>query len=253
MHAAPAGTRRAAIVVARVMGMLMVTWAATDRALRRARGATARPTRSARGRRRHAPPATPRRPSGPSVDARAAEQNDGSTGRVTCSSTSSPSLFVVRRRRWRWSARRPALPRAARPARGGARTPGRPIPRTIGFEVIDAPSRLARALSEDAGAAASAARGGLAAQRDRAVLAPVRGAGRGGGLGRKAWETPGGVRAAAARPRSTRTRTRRTGSTLLYREARFSHHELDESARDEALEALVTIHLGLAARTGSLP
>ena len=65
------------------------------------------------------------------------------------------------------------------------------------------------------------------------------------GLGRKAWETPGEF---ALRLLTTVEADEDASYrlTLLYREARFSHHELDESARDEALEALVTIHLGLA-------
>ena len=72
------------------------------------------------------------------------------------------------------------------------------------------------------------------------------------GLGRKAWETPGEF---ALRLLTTVEADEDAAYrlTLLYREARFSHHELDESARDEALEALATIHLGLADRTGSLP
>ena len=118
--------------------------------------------------------------------------------------------------------------------------------------MIDAPTRLARALSEDQ-------------ERQRALL--EQGSPRNGivqcwhrfeelageaGLGRKVWETPGEF---ALRLLTTVEADEDAAYrlTLLYREARFSHHELDESARDEALEALVTIHLGLADRTGSLP
>ena len=133
-----------------------------------------------------------------------------------------------------------------------ANAAARPIPKVTAFDVIEAPAQLARALSEDAG-------------RQRALL--EQGSPRNGivqcwhrfeelaaeaGLGRKAWETPGEF---ALRLLTTVEADEDAAYrlTLLYREARFSHHELDESARDEALEALVTIHLGLAARTGSLP
>ena len=81
------------------------------------------------------------------------------------------------------------------------------------------------------GAAAAAARG-RAAQRDRGVLAPVRDAGGGGR----------GCRGTRGRPRRSsrcacsiaRTSTRRAVNRLLelYREARFSEHDLDESHRD---------------------
>ena len=125
-------------------------------------------------------------------------------------------------------------------------------PEETGFAVISAPTRLAHALSEDQ-------------DRQRALL--EQGSPRNGivqcwhrfeelageaGLGRKAWETPGEF---ALRLLTTVQADEDAAYRLtrLYREARFSHHDLDESARDEALEALVTIHLGLADRTGSLP
>jgi len=125
-------------------------------------------------------------------------------------------------------------------------------PAAAGFAVIDTPQRLARALSEDAG-------------RQRSLLAE--GSPRNGivrcwhrfeqlaeeaGLGRRVWETPGEF---ALRVLTTVDADEDAAYrlTLLYREARFSHHELDESAREDALEALVTIHLGLAERIGSLP
>ncbi|MET1058349.1 MAG: DUF4129 domain-containing protein [Nocardioides sp.] len=129
---------------------------------------------------------------------------------------------------------------------------GAPDPEETPFDVIDTPTRLARALNEDA-------------ERQRDLLA--QGTPRNGivhcwhrleqlageaGLGRKVWETPGEF---ALRLLTTVEADEDAAYrlTLLYREARFSHHELDESARDEALEALATIHLGLADRAGSLP
>ena len=129
---------------------------------------------------------------------------------------------------------------------------GEPDPETTGFAVVDTPERLARALSEDA-------------DRQRSLLAE--GSPRNGivqcwhrfeqlaeeaGLGRRVWETPGEF---ALRLLTTvdADEDAAYSLTLLYREARFSHHELEESAREDALDALVTIQLGLAARIGSLP
>jgi uncharacterized protein DUF4129 len=129
---------------------------------------------------------------------------------------------------------------------------GEADPEATGFAVVSTPQRLARALSEDA-------------DRQRSLLAE--GSPRNGivrcwhrfeqlaeeaGLGRRAWETPGEF---ALRVLTTVDADEDAAYrlTLLYREARFSHHELPESAREDALEALVTIHLGLAERIGSLP
>ena len=129
---------------------------------------------------------------------------------------------------------------------------GEADPDATGFAVIGTSERLARALSEDA-------------ERQRSLLAE--GSPRNGivrcwhrfeqlaeeaGLGRRVWETPGEF---ALRVLTTVDADEDAAYrlTLLYREARFSHHELAESAREDALEALVTIHLGLAERIGSLP
>ncbi len=129
---------------------------------------------------------------------------------------------------------------------------GEADPDATGFAVIGTPERLARSLSDDA-------------EQQRALLAE--GSPRNGivqcwhrfeqlaeeaGLGRRVWETPGEF---ALRLLTTVDADEDAAYrlTLLYREARFSHHELPESAREDALDALVTIHLGLAARIGSLP
>ena len=129
---------------------------------------------------------------------------------------------------------------------------GLPDPESTTFDVIDVRVRLVQAITDDA-------------DRQRELL--TSGSPRNGivhcwhrfeelageaGLGRHTWETPGEF---ALRILSTVDADEDAAYLLtsLYREARFSHHELDEHARDEALEALVTIHLGLAARSGSAP
>ena len=238
----------AAIVLVAMVGVLLVTWAATvgpsgvlhgdgPPQLRREPSAssTASPSDSAGG----------------EPDANDAAENDGSTAGDLLVNVLTALLVVgavVTVGLLGYSAHRGLrrLREAVRERRGEA------DPEEAGFEVIDAPTRLARALTEDQ-------------ERQRALL--EEGSPRNGivqcwhrfeelaaeaGLGRKVWETPGefALRLLATVEADEDAAYR---LTLLYREARFSHHELDESARDEALEALVTIHLGLAARTGSLP
>ena len=126
---------------------------------------------------------------------------------------------------------------------------GAPDPEATAFDVIDARTRLAQAITDDA-------------DRQRELL--TSGSPRNGivhcwhrfeelageaGIGRHKWETPGEF---ALRILTTVDADEDAAYllTALYHEARFSHHELDEHARDQALEALVTIHLGLAARSG---
>lgn len=233
----------AAIVVAAVMGMLMVTWAATigPSAVLEGDGPTfdARPSPTTAS--SSDVPASER--ARPESD----QHSDGSTfGDLFVNVLT--GIFLVG-----------AVVlagvlgflgyRGLRSAVRGRR--GEPDPDAIDFDVVDTPSRLARALAEDAG-------------RQRALLAE--GTPRNGivhcwhrleelaaeaGLGRRASETPAEF---ALRLLTTVDADEDAAYrlTLLYREARFSHHELDESARDEALEALATIHLGLADRTGSL-
>ncbi|RYP82487.1 DUF4129 domain-containing protein [Nocardioides guangzhouensis] len=129
---------------------------------------------------------------------------------------------------------------------------GPPDPEATAFDALDARTRLARAITEDA-------------DRQRDLL--TSGSPRNGivhcwhrfeelageaGIGRHTWEAPGEF---ALRILTTIDADEDAAYrlTTLYREARFSHHELDEVAREEALDALVTIHLGLAARTGIAP
>jgi hypothetical protein len=237
----------AAIVVAALMGMLMVTWAATvgPSSVLEGDGPTflAEPSPTVAS--------TTADPVGDRARAKAAEDNDGSAvGDLLVNALTVFFLVgavllvaVVAVVGYRGLGR---LRDAVRARRGEA------DPDATGFDVVDPPTRLARALTEDAG-------------RQRALLAE--GSPRNGivhcwhrleelageaGLGRRAWETPGEF---ALRLLTTVEADEDAAYSLtrLYREARFSHHELAESARDEALEALATIHLGLADRTGSLP
>ena len=235
----------AAIVVAALMGMLMVTWAATigPSAVLEGDGPSfiAEPS-----------PTTPSiataDPAGDRARAKAAEDSDGSAvGNFVVNALTVVFIVGV-------VGLLAALAfvgyRGVRDAVRERR--GEDDPEATAFDVIGTPDRLARALAEDAG-------------RQRALLAE--GTPRNGivhcwhrleelageaGLGRKGWETPAEF---ALRLLTTVEADEDAAYrlTLLYREARFSHHELDESARDEALEALATIHLGLADRTGSLP
>ncbi len=233
----------AVIVVAAVMGMLMVTWAATigPSTVLRGDGPTfitgPSPTVTT----------STAEPSDDRARAEAAENDEGSAvGNFIVNVLT--VLFIVG-----LVALAAVLAFAGyRGLRDAVRRRRREAaPDEIGFDVIDPPARLARALAEDAG-------------RQRELLAE--GSPRNGivhcwhrleeladeaGLGRRAWETPGEF---ALRLLSTVEADEDAAYrlTLLYREARFSHHELDESARDEALEALATIHLGLADRIGSL-
>lgn len=236
----------AAIVFVAMVGVLLVTWAATvgPSGVLHGDGPSkllGEPSASAS--------ASPSDPVG--ADAKEAAEHDGSaagdllvnifTVVFACGAIVTVGLLGYSAHR---GLRR--LREAARERRGEA------DPEGAAFEVIEAPAQLARALSEDQA-------------RQRALL--EQGSPRNGivqcwhrfeelaaeaGLGRKVWETPGEF---ALRLLTTVEADEDAAYrlTLLYREARFSHHELDESARDEALEALVTIHLGLAARTGSLP
>ena len=129
---------------------------------------------------------------------------------------------------------------------------GPPEPEATAFDVLDVRDRLARAISEDVDRQRDLL--GSGSPRNGIVHCWHRfeGLAGEGGLGRRTWETPGEF---ALRILSTIDADEDAAYRLtsLYREARFSHHELDEAARDEALEALVTIHLGLAERTGSTP
>jgi len=235
----------AAIVFVAMVGVLLVTWAATVGPSGVLHGDG--PSRLL-GEPSTSSSASPSDPVG--ADAREAAENDGSaagdllvnifTVVFACGAIVAVGLLGYSAHR---AVRR--LRETARERRGEA------DPEGAAFEVIEAPTRLARALSEDQ-------------ERQRALL--QEGSPRNGivrcwhrfeelaaeaGLGRKVWETPGEF---ALRLLTTVEADEDAAYrlTLLYREARFSHHELDESARDEALEALVTIHVGLAARTGNL-
>jgi hypothetical protein len=238
----------AAIVFVAMVGVLLVTWAATVGPSEVLHGdgprqfqAVDEPSKS--------PSASPS--DSLAADAKEAARNDGSAAGdllvnvfTVVFACGTVVMVVLLGLSARSGLRR--LREAVRERRGLA------DPEETGFEVIDPPTRLARALSEDQ-------------DRQRALL--EEGSPRNGivqcwhrfeelaaeaGLGRLVWETPGEF---ALRLLTTVEADEDAAYrlTLLYREARFSHHELGESARDEALEALVTIHLGLAARTGSLP
>lgn len=238
----------AAIVVAALMGLLMVTWAATIGPSGVLGGDG--PSQMF-GQPSPSDSATSDDPLDDESVRQKAEENDSSTAGDLLVNVLTVLLVgsaVVAVGLLGYGAQRGVrrLREAGRERRGDA------DPEEAGFEVIDAPTRLARALTEDR-------------ERQRALL--EEGSPRNGivqcwhrfeelaaeaGLGRRVWETPGEF---ALRLLTTVEADEDAAYrlTLLYREARFSHHELDESARDEALEALVTIHLGLAARTGSLP
>jgi hypothetical protein len=238
----------AAIVFAALVGVLLVTWTATVGPSGVVHGdgpaqLLEEPSAS--------PSASTSDPAGGHVDAKEAEENDGSpvgdlvVNILTVLLAVGAIVTVVLLGY--------AAHRGFRRLRAAVRERrGLPDPEATDYDVLDAPARLARALSEDG-------------DRQRALL--EEGSPRNGivrcwhrfeelaeeaGLGRKVWETPGEF---ALRLLTTVEADEDAAYrlTLLYREARFSHHELDESARDEALEALVTIHLGLATRTGSLP
>ena len=102
--------------------------------------------------------------------------------------------------------------------------------RRVEFEVLPAtPEQAAEAMVRDADQQLALLRRGQPAQRDRGLLAPVRGAGRGGRLR---------ARAPGRRPPSSRSGCLDVVSaderavaelSVLYREARFSDHELAEA------------------------
>ena len=239
----------AAIVFAALVGVLLVTWAAT-----------VGPSGVVHG---EGPSQLVEEPSGsPSApifdedrgrtDAEEAEENDGSAVGDLFVNVLTVLLAVgaiVTAVLLGYAAQRGVrrLRAAVRERRGAA------DPQATAYDVLDdAPAQLAHALAEDADRqrellAEGSPRNGIVRcwHRFEELAAEA-------GLGRRVWETPGEF---ALRLLSTVEADEDAAYrlTLLYREARFSHHELDESARDEALEALVTIHLGLAARTGSLP
>ena len=148
---------------------------------------------------RPSPTVTAAPPTRPSDRARpeAAEHERRQRGRAPVSSTRSPWCFLVGagrpgRRCSRFAGYR-GLRDAVRAATRGGRTP-----EAIDFDVLDAPARLAARAGRGRRTTTGAAGGGDPAQRDRGLLAPVRGAGRRGRRRPPGVGDPVGVHPAAA-------------------------------------------------------
>lgn len=126
------------------------------------------------------------------------------------------------------------------------RHPPRPVPEHVDFDVLDDPEPLADEIREDAAdqfalLLGGAPRNAIVACWDRFEEQAER-----VGAARKPWETSSEftlrlLEAVAADQAAVR---RLEG---LYREARFSDHDIDESRRESALEALGAIHASLGA------
>ena len=124
-----------------------------------------------------------------------------------------------------------------------------PPPPVVDFDVIEGPRRLAEEMTRDAGQQRAdllggSPRNGIVAcwHRFETQAAEV-------GLVRHEWETSSEftLRALDLVEADSRQVTR---LAALYREARFSDHRLDETAREAALAALDAIHAGLPRPTG---
>lgn len=128
-----------------------------------------------------------------------------------------------------------------------------PTAAVVGFEVLETPAALARAITRDAEAhrrvllAGGTPRHAILAcwQRFEAQAAEV-------GITRQPWQTSSEftLRILDEVEADSRAVTRLAG---LYREARHSRHELGEEARTAALVALDEVHRGLRQRTGGGP
>jgi hypothetical protein len=136
----------------------------------------------------------------------------------------------------RWGRRRQRHPRSrVEPAR------------ELDFEVIDAPQRVAEAIAADASGQREALLEGTPRNAIVACWHRFEQQARSIGLARKPWETSSEftlrlLDLVAAEPDAV------AELAALYREARFSDHELSEDARHRASAALDRIHGSLGAR-----
>ena len=149
------------------------------------------------------------------------------------------AYFLYRGGRWAWQTWRGR---------------GRPAPRPVevDFDVLGRPDVLARQLAADADAQRQVLLGGT--PRNAVVEAWSRFEARAGEIGadRRPWETSSEftlrvLEAVEADPAAV------AGLAALYREARFSDHELTEPDRRDALAALDVIHASLRSSAGRTP
>ena len=144
------------------------------------------------------------------------------------------AYVVFRVARWR--------PRLRRPPKIGVD----PAP-DLDFEVLDAPERVAEAIAADASGQRAALLEGTARNAIVACWHRFEQQARSIGLAREPWETSSEftlrlLELVAAEPAAV------AQLAGLYREARFSDHELSEDTRHRASESLDRIHDSLGAR-----
>jgi hypothetical protein len=127
--------------------------------------------------------------------------------------------------------------------------PASPGQTEVEFDVMEAPQRVADAIMDDAGDQLALLLGGTPRNAIVACWDRFEEQGERVGVARKPWETSSEytirlLDLVRADPAAVARLER------LYHEARFSEHEIDESRRDSAVEALEAIHQSLGTTIG---
>lgn len=141
--------------------------------------------------------------------------------------------------------------RGVRRLRDAVRWRRRPPPKAtpVDFDVLDDPDALAEEIRSDADAQFELLLGGMPRNAIVACWDRFEEQAERVGVARKTWETSSEftlrlLDAVSADPAAV------SRLEMLYREARFSEHEIDESRRESAVEALHAIHASLGLGVG---